>query len=157
MNDDEIINAAADAISVYTDILGKDRVMVEVHNHGIYQEELILPYQVKVAKKMGLPLIAANDTHYCAEEDADYHDYLLCSQTHSKVDDRHRFRMDDRNKHGHIEEPHYFLTSRAQMEKLFPADMFPGALDNTVELAERSHFEMPMGCLLYTSPSPRDS
>lgn len=145
MSDDEIINAAADAISVYTDILGKDRVMVEVHNHGIYQEELILPYQVKVAKKMGLPLIAANDTHYCTEEDADYHDYLLCSQTHSKVDDRHRFRMDDRNKHGHIEEPHYFLTSRAQMEKLFPADMFPGALDNTVELAERSHFEMPMG------------
>ena len=139
-SEDDIVRAGCDVVGNYIDIVGKDHVFVEVHNHNIPEEHLILPYQVKMAHALGLPLVAAHDTHYCTAADAEIHDHLLCMQTKAKATDQHRFRMDT-----NIRNPHFFLTTRQEMEQLFPDDQFPGALDNTLDIMERSHFDMPMG------------
>lgn len=139
-SEDDIVRAGCDVVGNYIDIVGKDHVFVEVHNHNIPEEHLILPYQVKMAHALGLPLVAAHDTHYCTAADAEIHDHLLCMQTKAKATDQHRFCMDT-----NIRDPHFFLTTRQEMEQLFPDDQFPGALDNTLDIMERSHFDMPMG------------
>jgi DNA polymerase-3 subunit alpha len=54
--------ARASAI-IYKEIFGND-FYLEIQNHGIDMEKPILNYMPKLAKELGLKLIATNDIHY---------------------------------------------------------------------------------------------
>lgn len=69
------------------------RLFVEVMYHGIPGERELVERQLELAKQMGLPAIATNDSHYTSAEDAHYHDCLLSVQTRSKLADSKRFRF----------------------------------------------------------------
>ena len=114
----------------------------------------------------GLPLVITNDAHYLRKEDAAMQDVLLCVQMGKTVDDENRMRF---------ETEEFYLKSEEELQALFPGHQ--EALDNTAKIAERCNvefifnqyhlpsFPVPEGftvlqstlCLLYTSPSPRDS
>nr|MBI2905564.1 DNA polymerase III subunit alpha [Chloroflexota bacterium] len=70
--------------------------------------------------------VATNDVHYVKREDHTLQDVLLCIQTGTLVADKTRMRMSD---------PSYHLRSADEMRALF--GHVPGAIDNTLAIAER--------------------
>lgn len=118
------------------DIMGKENVFVELQRHGITEQEKILGHQVDLARKAGVGLLATTDAHYCCPGDSDAHDSLLCTSTKATKDKANRFRFDS---------DQFFLHSAEQMLDLFPPRDFPGAVSNTVDLAERTEFKLKMG------------
>ena len=115
----------------YQSIFGENNFFIELHNHGIQQQKIILPDLHKISQEVGAPLVATNDSHYVNEDDASAHDALLCVQTNATLDDNTRFKFDGSG---------YYVKSSEEMRKLFPEEKFPKACDNTVEIAERIEY-----------------
>ena len=123
---------ALDIAKKYQSIFGKENYFIEIHNHGIKQQLDILDDLVEIAELIDAPLVAANDSHYVEENGAEAHDALLCVQTNRTLDDESRFRFDGSG---------YYVKSAEEMRKLFPEDKYPGACDNTLEIADRVNYE----------------
>ncbi|MBE9500793.1 hypothetical protein IHE61_31350 [Streptomyces sp. GKU 257-1] len=70
-------NDAAD----YQDIFGKDRYFLELMDHGIDIEPRVREDLLRVGKKLGIPPLVTNDSHYTYAHEATAHDALLCIQT----------------------------------------------------------------------------
>src|SRR5210317_1853272 len=116
----------------YQDIFGKGNFFIEIHNHGITQQLEILDDLVNISKELGAPLVAANDSHYVAQDDSSAHDALLCVQTNATMEDEDRFKFDGEE---------YYVKSSDEMRKLFPDDKFPEACDNTLKIANRVSYD----------------
>jgi DNA polymerase-3 subunit alpha len=119
---DKALVAAAD----YRDILGADRFFVELMDHGLEIERRTRPDLLRIARELGLRVVATNDLHYTHPGDAEAHEVLLCVQTGKTLADPGRFRFDARD---------FYLKSAAEMRRLW-ADL-PEACDTTLEIAER--------------------
>lgn len=130
------VAAAEEELGVFVDIFGKERTYVELQNHGIAEQLKILGAQRDLANKFGLKMIATTDSHYCTHEESDVHDSLLCTGTKATKDQEKRFRFGS---------DQHFIHSAEQMTRLFPPREFPGAVSNTVEIAEQTDFTMNMG------------
>jgi DNA polymerase-3 subunit alpha len=116
------------------DIFGKDNLFVELQDHGIEKQQKANPQLVEIARKLGAPLLATNDSHYTRREDHLAHDALLCVQTASNMDDPKRFRF---------EGSEHYLKSSAEMRALFSE--LPEACDNTLWVAERANVTIELG------------
>ncbi len=116
------------------DIFGRDNLFVELQDHGFPAQKQTNPQLVEIARSIGAPLVATNDSHYCKREDAQAHDALLCVQTGATRDDPNRFKF-----HG---QEHYVKTA-GEMRSLFSE--LPEACDNTLWIAERASVEIEMG------------
>jgi DNA polymerase-3 subunit alpha len=132
MNGDE--RAALEKAARLQDIFGKDNLFVEIQDHGIPEQRTTNPQLFEIARKIGAPLLATNDSHYTHQHDAVSHDALLCVQTGSLMSDPNRFKF-----HG---DQHY-LKSAAEMRYLFSE--VPEACDNTLWIAERCNVEIEFG------------
>ena len=116
------------------EIFGRDSLFVELQDHGLEKQRKTNPQLIDIARRIGAPLLATNDSHYTHREDAVAHNALLCVQTGSTMDDPNRFKFDG--------DEHY-LKSAAEMRSLF-ADQ-PDACDNTLWIAERADVEIDFG------------
>jgi len=116
------------------DIFGRDNLFVELQDHGIAEQHKTNPQLLEIARRIGAPLLATNDSHYVHRGDAVAHDALLCVQTGSLMSDPNRFKF-----HG---DEHY-LKSAAEMRSLFQE--VPEACDNTLWIAERADVEIDFG------------
>ncbi len=123
---------ALEVAKKYQLIFGKDNYFIEIHNHGIKQQQDILEDLVAISEEIGAPLVAANDSHYVNDEDSSAHDALLCVQTNATIQDDDRFRFDGSG---------YYVKSSDEMRKLFPDSKYKGACDNTLLIAERVSYE----------------
>jgi len=131
--------AAMKTASAYQDIFGQGNFFIELQDHGIEAQRRIMPDLVEISRRIGAPLLAANDAHYTRREEAIAHDALLCIQTGATVDEPNRFKF---------EGTEFYLKSAAEMRALFPADEFPGACDSTLMIAERVNVGMEFGKIL---------
>ncbi|HEX5366480.1 MAG TPA: DNA polymerase III subunit alpha [Acidimicrobiales bacterium] len=116
------------------DIFGRDNLFVELQDHGIPEQRRTNPQLLDLARRIGAPLLATNDSHYVHRDDAVAHDALLCVQTGSLMSDPDRFRF-----HG---DEHYLKTA-AEMRELFAE--VPAACDNSLWIAERCQVEIDFG------------
>ena len=116
------------------DIFGKGNLFVELQDHGLPEQHKTNPALVEIARRIGAPLLATNDSHYTHREDHVAHDALLCVQTGALIDDPKRFKFEG--------EEHY-LKSAAEMRHLFAE--LPEACDNTLLIAERASVEIDFG------------
>jgi DNA-directed DNA polymerase III PolC len=116
------------------DIFGRDNLFVELQDHGIPEQHKTNPQLLEIARRIGAPLLATNDSHYVHRHDAVAHDALLCVQTGSLMSDPDRFKF-----HG---DEHY-LKSAVEMRSLFSE--LPEACDNTLWVAERADVEIDFG------------
>ncbi len=132
-------DAAVEAASTYQDIFGRDNFFIEIADHGIEAQRRILPDLVDISKRLGAPLLAANDAHYIRADDHEAHDVLLCIQTGSTVDDQDRYRFEGRG---------LYLKSAAEMRALFPDHTYPAACDNTLLIADRADVELDFDRIL---------
>lgn len=119
---DEAVQAAAE----FRDIFGKDNFFCEIMDHGLGIEKRIMDDLLRLAKDLGLPLVATNDLHYTHAHDAKSHAALLCVQSGSTLDDPNRFKFDADD---------FYLKTAAEMRHLFRDH--PEACDNTLAIAER--------------------
>jgi len=109
-----------------------DRFYIELMRHGMPEEDAINAGLISVARELGLPLVATNDSHYLSKGDAQAHDVLLCIGTGKTVADtsRMKFFSDE-----------FYVKSAAEMRELF-ADI-PEACDNTLEIVKRIDLKIP--------------
>lgn len=116
------------------DIFG-DRLFVEImdHNMNIELERTLLPKQLEMSKKLGIPLLATNDAHYAHKADALHHEEMLASQSGSRMSEAP---MDEGGSRFAFQGEEYYLKSSEQMAELFPERDFKGALSNTLLIAE---------------------
>lgn len=116
------------------DIFGEKNFYVEIMDHGIREEKIVMPRLISLAREMNVPLVATNDCHYLEEKDADAQEVLLCIQTGKTLDDANRMRMDTRQ---------LYVKSENEMRTLFAA--CPDAVDRTQEIADRCNVEFEFG------------
>ncbi len=128
------------------DIFGEDSFYIEVMDHGIREEKLVLPRLIALARELDVPLAATNDCHYLEEKDADAQEVLMCIQTGKTLDDENRMRMDTRE---------LYVKSEDEMRTLFRS--CPDAIDNTARIAEMCSVEFEFGVTrLPAYPVPTD-
>ena len=127
---------AWETVETYSRIF-RDRYYLELQRHGIPEQDMVNAELQRMHSELRLPLIATNDCHYLHEDDAHPHEALLCVQTGKTLDDPKRFRF-----HG----GGFYVKSAEEMLELFHDH--PEAVSNTVEVAERCHFELETGKLL---------
>jgi DNA polymerase-3 subunit alpha len=116
------------------DVFGRESLFVELQDHGLAKQHKTNPQLIELAKRIGAPLLATNDSHYTHRADATAHDALLCVQTGSTLADEKRFRFEG--------DEHYLKTA-VEMRELFAEA--PEACDNTLWIAERADVEIEFG------------
>ncbi len=119
-------------------IFDNDRFYLEVMANKMPEQILVNRSLKELAQELSLPLVATNDCHYLNKEDAEAHDILLCIQTGKSVDDTDRLKFSANE--------FYFKSGE---EMALDLDEFPEALDNTLNIAKRCHYEMKFGQYKY--------
>lgn len=107
------------------DIFGED-FYIEIQDHGIPEERMVLPLLVKLANEIGVELVATNDVHYLKKENAEMQDVLLCIQTKKTLDDPKRMKFDTQE---------FYFKTGDEMAALFPN--LPKAISNTRVIADK--------------------
>ncbi|MFP6854375.1 MAG: DNA polymerase III subunit alpha, partial [Opitutales bacterium] len=130
----EDFDGAREALGQFVDVFGKENYFVELHDHGIAEQQKIIPDLIKLAKEFDLKVIASNDVHYVESEDWEPHDALLCIQTGSKIADTKRMRYPERQ---------FYLKSREEMEAIFSE--VPESITNVFAVAEMCEVKLPFG------------
>ncbi|HLJ66765.1 MAG TPA: DNA polymerase III subunit alpha, partial [Chloroflexota bacterium] len=110
------------------------RYYLELQYHNLDFQTKINRGVVHLSQRLGLPLVATNDAHYVYGRQAHAHDVLLCVQTQTAIDDPKRMRMGSQE---------FYLKSPEQMLTLFGS--YPGAISNTLEIADRCNLELVFG------------
>ena len=128
LNDD--YEGAKAVAGKYVDVFGKDNYFIEIQDHGLTEQKKTNPLLIKLAKELGIGIVATNDVHYVKKEDAYAQDVLMCIQMDKTVDDPDRMKF---------ETDQFYLKSYEEMERLF--SYIPEALSNTYEIAKRCHVD----------------
>lgn len=108
------------------DIFGKEFFYVELMDHGLEIERRVTKDLLRLAKEIGAPLIATNDSHYVRPDDRVVQDAMLCINSGSVLTDPDRF---------HFDGDSYYLRPGREMRELFKE--MPEACDNTLLVAEQ--------------------
>jgi len=122
---------AKDAALAYREILGPENFFLEIQDHGIPDQQKIVPLMAQLGREVGLQLVGTNDSHYLDKSDAFAHEVLLCIGTGKTLGDekRMKFYSDD-----------FYVKGADEMRRVF-AD-YPEAADNTVRIAERINMSL---------------
>ena len=135
MNDDYA--GAKREAQEYREIFGPDNFFLELQNHGLSKQHTVNEGLIELSNELGIPMIAANDTHYTDSGDADAHDILLRINT-GKLDaadpDRLRFGSQE-----------FYFKSPLQMAQAFPDHGH--ALAMTAEIADRCNVKLQLGTM----------
>lgn len=126
------LKRAKEIIIAYKEVFGDDYYL-EIQDHGFPEDRTVITEMLRLSKECGVKLVATNDCHYVYPDDKEAHDWLLCMQTESKIDDEHRMRYDGE----------YHLKSEAEMLELFP--YCTEAVYNTQEIVDKCNFEFEYG------------
>jgi DNA polymerase III subunit alpha len=102
-----------------------DDVYLELQDHGIEQQRRVNEGLFKLHKETGIPLVAANDSHYTTRNDARMHDVLLCIGTGKFYNDPKRMRFSGEE---------FYAKTVEEMARIFPDH--PEALENTIKVVE---------------------
>ncbi|MGR3933421.1 DNA polymerase III subunit alpha [Streptomyces sp. BRA346] len=121
---DEALKAASE----YQDIFGKDRYFLELMDHGIEIERRVRDGLLEIGKKLGIPPLVTNDSHYTYSRESVAHDALLCVQTGKNLSDPDRFRFDGTG---------YYLKSTEEMYAIDSSDAWQEGCRNTLLVAEQ--------------------
>ncbi|WEV28333.1 DNA polymerase III subunit alpha [Streptomyces sp. 71268] len=121
---DEALKAAAE----YQEIFGKDRYFLELMDHGLDIEKRVRDGLLDIGKKLGIPPLVTNDSHYTYAHEASAHDALLCIQTGKNISDPDRFRFDGTG---------YYVKSTDEMYAVDSSDAWQQGCANTLLVAEQ--------------------
>ncbi|MBI4458077.1 DNA polymerase III subunit alpha [Candidatus Uhrbacteria bacterium] len=119
----------------YEGIFGTGNFFLEVQDRPEQEEQQAHNRELlKLSERTGIPLVATKDVHYLDHDDAEAHDVLLCIGNGRTVNEENRFSMLGAD---------YSFVSAEHMVEAFKD--FPGAVENTVKIAERCNVKLELG------------
>ena len=114
----------------YQDLFGDDYYL-EIQDHGSPEDRMVNVAIVNIAHKLGIQIIATNDSHFISCYDVEAHDALLCILTQKRITDDKRLRYSGTE----------YLKSADEMRQLFrdhlEDDVIEKAIATTVEVADK--------------------
>ncbi|MFF0720118.1 MULTISPECIES: DNA polymerase III subunit alpha [unclassified Micromonospora] len=134
---------ALEAAAKYQDIFGKENYFLELMDHGLDIEKRVRDGLVEIGRKLGIPPVVTNDSHYTHEAQSEAHDVLLCVQTGSNVADPNRFKFGGSG---------YYIKSADEMRGVDGSDVWLEGCRNTLLVAERVD---PTGMFEFHNLMPR--
>ncbi len=119
---------ARDAAQGYKEIFAED-FYLEIMDHYYPEDRKVNPVILRIAKELGIKVVATNDSHYTNIDDANSHDALLCLQTQKYISDMKRMKFSS----------HEFLKTEEDMFELFKdhvdeTEIRKAILDNPTEI-----------------------
>ncbi len=120
-------------------VFGPEQVYLEVQKNGLSDQDKANEQIARIAREVGRPLVGTADVHYLHREDYNNHTALLCVQTKSTLDDP-KMSFDTNE---------FYLKDAEEMHSDFAE--WPEAIPSTIEIAERSDIEIPLGQILLPS------
>ena len=124
---------AKQQIDDYRNIFGAGNFFVELHDHGMDEQQKCNRTLPKLAREFGLGLVAANDVHFLKRQHHGAHDVMLCIGTGKNVSDERRMRY----------LPELYFKSPAEMRALFRDH--PESISNTLAIGERCDLTIEFG------------
>ena len=119
----------------YQDLFGKDSFYLELQHHpNLPKQDTVNQGLKALSKKLNIPLVATNDTHYLKPEDAEAQDVLMLINTGANLNDPERLTLQGDN---------FSLKSPKEMEEAFKD--VPEALGNTQKIADLCNWELELG------------
>src|SRR5205085_1370075 len=91
---------------------------VEIQNNGLMIQRECAEGAIRIADKLGLPLVATSDAHYLTRDDANAHDVLLCINTGAKRGDEKRMRYGEPGTNTLVDQ--FYVRPPEEMYILFP-------------------------------------
>ncbi|MFQ6049880.1 MAG: DNA polymerase III subunit alpha, partial [Candidatus Paceibacterales bacterium] len=119
----------------YQKFFGKENFYLELQHHpNIKEQKIINKALISLSKKLDIPLVATNDSHYLKPEDAEAQDLLMLINTGADPNDPERLTLkaDD-----------FSLRKPEKMIEDFKD--VPQAIENTQKIAESCDFEFKLG------------
>ncbi|MHC5778277.1 DNA polymerase III subunit alpha [Nostoc sp.] len=123
-------DAARKVAQWYKDVFGDDYYL-EIQDHGSQEDRIVNVEIVKIARELGIRVVATNDSHFISCFDVEAHDALLCIQTHKLIIEDKRMRYSGTE----------YLKSGEEMQQLFrdhlPDDVIADAIATTEKVADK--------------------
>ncbi|MEH1952981.1 DNA polymerase III subunit alpha [Nostoc sp.] len=123
-------DAARKVAQWYKDVFGDDYYL-EIQDHGSQEDRIVNVEIVKIARELGIKIVATNDSHFISCFDVEAHDALLCIQTGKLIIEDKRMRYSGTE----------YLKSGEEMRQLFrdhlPDDVIVEAIATTEEVADK--------------------
>lgn len=114
----------------YRELFGDDYYL-EIHKHGIPEEDEVRGKVIELSRELSIPLVITNDTHYLKREHSQPHDVLICLQTGKDRDDPNRLRYTT---------DEIYFKSPEEMKATFPHH--EEALSITEEIAKKCDLKL---------------
>lgn len=123
-------DAARKVAKWYKDVFGDDYYL-EIQDHGSQEDRIVNVEIIKIARELGIKVVATNDSHFISCYDVEAHDALLCIQTGKLIIEENRMRYSGTE----------YLKSAEEMKLLFrdhlPDDVIASAVATTEEVADK--------------------
>ncbi|MDE6293117.1 MAG: PHP domain-containing protein [Clostridiales bacterium] len=123
-------------IKRFKGVFGED-FYIEIQNHNIGDQKIVLPHLIRLAKENGVKIVATNDAHYLTKADAKMQKVLMAISFHSVLegDDDGATDMS-----GSMSDDKYFPTDEFYIkdyDEMYKALPYEDALDVSLEIAEK--------------------
>ncbi len=107
---------------------------IELQNHGLPEQQKVLPGLARIAKELSIETVATNDIHYVHKDDAEAQDVLLCIQTNKVVTEVNRMRMSA---------DEFYLKSEDEMRQMLFD--YPESIETTQKIAAKCDVSITFG------------
>lgn len=119
----------------HQEIFGKENYYLEIMHHpGVENIEEVRKEIIRLGKKLDIPLVATQDSHYLHKDDQDAHETLLAIQTNGDLNDENRFSMKS--------DLFNFIDTETALEYFAST---PEAVWNTQKIADQCDIELELG------------
>ncbi|MEK7151808.1 MAG: DNA polymerase III subunit alpha [Patescibacteria group bacterium] len=126
-------------IAEHQDIYGKENYFLEVMNHpGVPGIEEVKRGIIALSRKLNVPLVATQDSHYLHHEDGRAHETLLAIQTNTNLQSSDRFSMSS--------DDYSFIDTKKAFEYF---KEIPEAVENTQKVADMCDIELELGTWVF--------
>ncbi len=130
----------------FKDLFDQD-FYIEIQDHGLDREVTLRENAPRLAKELGIKLVATNDCHYIERGHAVAHNVLL------NIRDANSKEPPDVNKLKYGTDQNYFR-SAAEMHKLFK--QWPEAIESALEIEEKCNLTLSKGFKMPAFPIPEE-
>lgn len=121
----------------YRELFGSDSFYLELQENKIPEQTQVNRALIQIGKKLNIPFVATNDSHYLNQEDARVHEIILAIQTATNLNDPKRLRFPTQE---------FFLKTPEEMIRDFSS--VPEAIENTQRIAESCEVKLELGQIL---------
>ena len=126
-------------IKKFKSVFGDD-FYVEIQNHNIAEQKIVLPHLIRLANENGVKIVATNDAHYLTKDDYKMQKVLMAISFHSTLESDDDGAENASMSNESISDDKYFPTNEFYIknyDEMFAALPYEDALAVTLEIADK--------------------